>query len=63
MHINFSPDYITCCCLLHNLLICRREMDVKQILILLDEEIASTQEFTTQEGAVAIEGGETFNEQ
>jgi hypothetical protein len=47
MHINFSPDYITCCSLLHNLLICRREMDVKQILILLDEEIVSTQEFTT----------------
>jgi len=29
MHINFAPDYITCCCLLHNLLICHHEIDVE----------------------------------
>jgi hypothetical protein len=38
MHINFVFDFITCC-LLHNLLICCREIDVEQILIMLDEKI------------------------
>jgi hypothetical protein len=50
MHINFAPDYITCCFLLHNLLICRHGIYVEQILIVLDEEAAVTQNFTTQEG-------------
>ncbi len=29
MHIYFAPNYITCCCLLHNLLICCHEIDVE----------------------------------
>jgi hypothetical protein len=44
MHINFAPDYITCCFLLHNLLICRHGIYVEQILLVLDEEAVVTQE-------------------
>jgi hypothetical protein len=49
MHINFALDYITCCCLLHNLLICCHEIYVEQIPIVLDEKTVVTQNFTTQE--------------
>jgi hypothetical protein len=63
MHINFSPNYITCCCLLHNLLICHCEIVVEQILIVLDEEVVATQNFITQESVVAIKDGETSSEQ
>jgi hypothetical protein len=63
MHINFAPNSITCCCLLHNLLICHSEIDVEQIVIVLDEGVAIIQNFTTQESVVAIEDGKTFSEQ
>ncbi len=63
MHINFARDYITCCCLLQNLLICSLEIDVEQIVIVLDEEVVATQNFTTQEAIVAIEDGKTSSEQ
>ncbi len=63
MHINFAPNYITCCCLLHNLLICHCEIDVEHIVIVLDEGVATIQNFITQEGVVAIEDGKTFSEQ
>jgi hypothetical protein len=36
---------------------------VEQIVIVLDEGIATIQNFTTQEGVVAIEDGKTFSEQ
>jgi hypothetical protein len=63
MHINFAPNYITCCCLLHNLLICHCEIVVEQISIVLDEEDAATQNFITQDSVVAIKDGETSSEQ
>jgi hypothetical protein len=50
MHINFAPDYITCCCLLHNLLICHHEIYAEQILNALNEEAVGTQNFIIQEG-------------
>jgi hypothetical protein len=63
MHIKFVPNYITCFFLLHNLLICRAEIDLEQILIVLDEKIIVTRNFTIQEGVVAVEDGETSSEQ
>lgn len=57
MHINFVPDLITCCCLLHKLLIHRREIDVEQILTMLDKVA------TTQEGITSIKDGEFLGEQ
>jgi low affinity Fe/Cu permease len=63
MQINFAPDYITCCCLLYNLLICSPEIDVEQIVIVLDEEVVATQNFITQGAVVTIEDGKTSSEQ
>lgn len=57
MHINFVPDLITCCCLLHKLLIHHREIDVEQILTMLDKVA------TTQEGITSIKDGEFFGGQ
>jgi len=65
MHISFVFDFITCCWLLHNLLISCHEIDVEQILTVLNEEatIATKETVATQEGVIAIEDGETFSEQ